>query len=173
SIIDQLAQMHDTLPSGCVLIFPFTYGGNNHYISRVKEKLERSSLNYRIIEDYLSDEQISLLRLATDLFIQVQTTDAFSGSMREHLFAKNMVVTGSWLPYQTLVRKGIYFETIKGLQFLGEKVSDLMVRYPEVKRKIDMYNTPGKFEQYRWPEAIGAWHQVFLEHKSVTHEEGY
>jgi hypothetical protein len=164
-IIDHLIQIIPKLPANYVLIFPFTYGGNESYISSVKDKLKKSSLNYHIIEDYMSDEEVSLLRLATNIFIHVQPTDAFSGAMREHLFSKNIVVTGSWLPYQALVQNNIYFETINGLQFLGRKIAEILDNYPEGKRKAELYNTPEKFEQYRWPEVIQNWHQIFLEYK--------
>src|SRR5690606_32118073 len=112
AIINQLTAVISRLPTNYVLIFPFTYQRNNSYISSIDNVLKKSPLNCYFIEDYMDSEQVSLLCLATDIFIQVQTTDALSASTREHLFAKSIVITGGWLPYQVLVRNGTYFETI-------------------------------------------------------------
>ncbi len=166
AIIDQLTAMISMLPENYVLIFPFTYQKDSRYMSLIENVMKQSSLTYYFIEDYMDSEEISLLCLATDMFIQVQTTDALSASMREHLFAKSVVITGGWLPYEVLVRNSIYFETIDELNSLGTKIRNILDNYSEVKRKVELYNTPDKFEQYRWPNVIQSWYEVFLEYKT-------
>lgn len=170
AIIEQLLKIRSSLPSSYLLVFPVTYGGTQDYILSIKNKLVESGLKFVMIEDYLTDEKVALLRLATDIFIQVQKTDAFSGSMREHLFAKNVVLTGEWLPYQALVNDGIYFETISNLDKIGENIVNIIENYQEYKRKVILQNTPDKFERFRWPISIKEWHRTFMEYKSVKHD---
>lgn len=169
-IIDQLIAIKAELPSSYILLFPITYGGSKNYILSIKEKLESSGLNYLLIEDYLSDEEVSLLRLITDIFIQVQKTDALSGSMREHLFAQNVVITGKWLPYGSLLNDGIYFETINNLDELGETIVDTIENYSQYKGKAIFQNTSDKFERFRWPISIKDWHETLLEYKKVKND---
>lgn len=166
AIIDQLTAIISRLPANHVLIFPFTYQKDRRYMSLIENVLKKSPLTYYFIEDFMDSEQVSLLCLATDIFIQVQTTDALSASMREHLFAKSIVITGGWLPYQILVRNGFYFETIDELNSLGTMITGILDNYSEVKRKVELYNTPDKFEQYRWPKVIQPWYEAFLEYQT-------
>jgi|GEM_PF-904807 len=169
-IIDQLIENQLELPPSYILVFPVTYGGSKNYILKIKDKLQKSGLKHKLIEEYLTDEKIALLRLATDIFIQVQKTDAFSGSMREHLFAQNIVITGDWLPYQSLSNEGIYFKTISDLNQLGGMVTNVIKNYEEFKQIVKDRNIPDKFQHFRWPVSIIEWHRVFLEYKYAKHE---
>ena len=170
TIINQLTSIISRLPANSVLIFPFTYQKNIGYMSFIQGLLKKSPLTYYFIENFMDSEQVSVLCLATDIFIQIQTTDALSASMREHLFARSIVITGGWLPYQVLVRDGIYFETIEALDSLGAKITDILDTYSEVKRNVELHNTSDKFEQYRWPNVIQQWYEVFLEYKTEKND---
>lgn len=74
---------------------------------------------YSIIEDFLSEEQVSALRLIGDVFIQLQTTDALSASTQEHIYAGARVIVGSWLPYSFLLENGVCFETVSDVSAIG------------------------------------------------------
>ena len=44
-------------------------------------------------------DDLAKFRIATDYFINAQTTDAFSNSFIENLYAKSMIINASWLHY--------------------------------------------------------------------------
>src|SRR6185437_3983965 len=100
-IFSILSDIKSELPEKTKLIVPLTYGGSEEYKMKVKKALEGIGMKYVVYERFLSDENTAHLRKSTDLMIQIPITDAFSGSLQEHLFAQNIVIAGSWLPYQS------------------------------------------------------------------------
>ena len=87
------------------LILPMTYGGHSKYIREVEREL--FGMKNVVITRFLSPSESAMLRKATDIFINVQTTDVLSGSMLEHIYAGSVVITGDWLPYKALEDMGI------------------------------------------------------------------
>lgn len=164
-IINSFGAIKSQLPQNLLLVFPMTYGGESSYKERVKHQLESLGLNYTILENYLSEEDNASLRISTDLFIQVQKTDALSGSMREHLYAQNLVLTGAWLPYETLKNDGVYFEEINDMSSLSEKIAYILSNFSTLKVRVKTCNTINKFEKFRWPICIKDWYKVFNEYK--------
>lgn len=166
-IIEHLATIKDILEEQQVLLlFPMTYAVEATYKESVKSLLNSLGLNYRILENYMSDQEVAYLRIATDVFIQLQVSDAFSGSMREHLFAKNIVITGAWLPYQSLIDEGIYFEVINDIESVSMKVRHVLQNIESYRNVVQLANSHEKFEMSRWPICIAEWHNAFLEYKS-------
>jgi hypothetical protein len=116
----------------------------------------------------MTDEAIAYLRKATNILIQTQKTDAFSGSTQEHLFAQSVVITGEWLPYQSLKEKDIYFETIDSMTSLSKKLSDVIDNYAEIQEIVKLKNTPEKFKGSLWSECIKGWYEVLSEYKNYN-----
>jgi hypothetical protein len=165
-IISEFSEIKSELPEKAKLILPITYGTTAKYKAELIKALETSGLEYIIYEDYLSDEQVAHLRKATELMVQIPVTDAFSGSFQEHLFAQNIVIAGNWLPYQSLKEKGIYYETIKNVGELREKLLFILHNLAEIKNKIEKTNTPDRFKASLWSECIKDWHSAISEYNS-------
>lgn len=90
------------------LIVPLTYGRKNiQYIKDVKSALMKSHFSYTILEKFMNDDEMAELCLATDYFINAQTTDAFSSTMIEHIYAGSIVINADWLKYKPLINWGI------------------------------------------------------------------
>ncbi|KAA9041474.1 glycosyltransferase [Ginsengibacter hankyongi] len=169
-IISMLSQIGSKLPAKTKVILPITYGGSNEYKMEIKKELKASGLEHVIYENFLSDEKIAHLRKATDLMIQIPITDAFSGSLQEHLFAQNIVIAGNWLPYHSLKDKGIYYETIDSVTELKEKLLFVFENLTDIKNKVIQSNTAEKFKSSLWSECIKDWHSVIMEYKSNANE---
>jgi hypothetical protein len=169
-ILSVLTEIKADLPAKTKIVLPITYGGSNEYKEEVKQVLAKTGFDYIIYEDFLTDDQIAHLRKATDLMIQIPVTDAFSGSFQEHLFAQNMVIAGSWLPYQSLRDNGIYFETIDNVNELNDKLIFVLKNFTKLKNKIIESNTPDKFKSSLWSECIKDWHSTLNEYRSYSHE---
>jgi hypothetical protein len=109
------------------IVFPMTYGNMatvNH--QRVQSLLLNSGLNYMLLKDYLKVEKIMSLRLASDIFIHIQSMDQMSASMMEHLAAGSVVITGKWLPYELFEDLGVYFIRIDKVENLKEALLDVI-----------------------------------------------
>ena len=88
-----------------------TYGQNANVNShKVKSLLIDSGLTYQVLEEYLPIEKLLSLRLATHIFVHIQSRDQMSSSMLDHLAAGSVVIMGKWQPYESLEKLGIFLE---------------------------------------------------------------
>ncbi|MCR4610696.1 MAG: hypothetical protein K5644_02240, partial [Lachnospiraceae bacterium] len=117
------------------VVFPFTYGGDSENYDAISKKVKDMGISYSIITEYLSDEDIGLLRKATDIFINIQPTDSYSSTMVEYLFLNKRIICGEWLDYSLLEKEGAYLEKIKDESKLPEVIRHTLRLYEEEKAK--------------------------------------
>ena len=60
-----------------------------------------------------------------------------SGSMLEHLSARNIVITGSWLPYDCLDQWGIFLRRIDRLELISNELYDVLNNFVVYKELCD------------------------------------
>jgi len=121
--------INSPLLRGCEYVFPLTYSvESEHYLRNLKNKLRKSSLNTKVVVERYSDEDMAMLRIATDFLIHVQSIDMFSAVMQESLFAGGCVVTGDWLPYEFLKENVDGLFSVGSCSEIGE-VLELNLKY--------------------------------------------
>lgn len=143
-----------------LLVLPITYGGNIHYKKELITRLNQLQFEYIIYDVFLEDETIAFIRKASDIMIQLQKTDQFSGSMQEHLFARNIVITGTWLPYSSLKGQSVWFIEIDNLKELGDTILDVINNYKEYEAKTTN-NTNAIAELSSWEKNIYDWIKLY------------
>lgn len=85
------------------LIIPMQYNViSETYVSEVKNIAALSGYSYEILEDYVPFERNAELSLATDIYINLRDTDAFSNAMKEQIYAGSLMIQGNWLVYDEL-----------------------------------------------------------------------
>lgn len=110
-MIEALQKLPEEIKGKIMVYYPMTYGLDTSYRLKVIEALSKVNYDFKIFENRLSDEELALLRLDTDVALNIQITDSLSSSLMQHLYAGNVVVVGDWLPYEFLYEKGIYYKT--------------------------------------------------------------
>jgi len=79
-------------------------------INHIKSNIAES---YLILNtQYISTDEIVILRKATDIFINIRTVDQFVGSMFEYFLVGAKIITGRWLPYKYFTDLGFQYTTI-------------------------------------------------------------
>lgn len=141
-------------------LLPMTYPIDTEYIGVIKKTILNSKFHYNVIEQFLSDEDIAHLRVASDIFIQLQPTDMLSGSMLEHLSTGNLVITGSWLPYDCLDNWNIILYKINKLDAVAEKLYSVLCDYSVCREKC-LKNKEAIIERFRWKNVIGDWISLY------------
>ena len=139
-----------------------TYGATNEYRNTVRKYVEQHSLRYKIFDRFMPDEEMAMLRRASDIMIQVQITDQFSGSMQEHLYSENVVITGDWLPYGTLDEKGIFMLKVSSVEEVGEKLVYALNNLDSLKEKCKK-NPEIIWELSSWEKNIQSWIDMYEE----------
>lgn len=121
-IIESIVKIKWQLPENYILIFPMTYGRDEEYLGIVKDCLDRHELSYKMLNNYLSNNDLLYIRKGTDLFIHAQTTDANSGTVAEYLLCDTKVVNGDWLSYPQREKYGMPYYTFHTFDELGEVI---------------------------------------------------
>ena len=101
-------------------LFTFIYSKGGQREEMI-ETVKAMGCSFSIVDRYLSDHEMGLLRKATDIYLHFPQTDAFSTSLLEHLYAQNTVVTGSWLPYGKHRVNEIFFREIESIDELSNE----------------------------------------------------
>lgn len=142
------------------LILPITYGGTQEYKNQLVQRLTQLPYEYKIYDTFLTDEQVAYLRKASDIMIQLQLTDQFSGSMLEHLFTCNVVITGSWLPYDTIKEHGAWFIEIDKLDELINVIQEIIKNFETIELKTKK-NPPIIAKLGSWDKNIQDWLNLY------------
>lgn len=161
-IIKSITSSCHRLPSNIFYIFPMTYACAEGYRQFLRNELEKNSLNFKLFDRFLPDEDIACLRKASDILIFVPQSDQFSAAMQEHLYAGNIVITGKWLPYKALEEKGIHLLKIDSV---GETGTKLAYAIENLNKQKD-YDTPTKniiWELSSWEVNIKKWINFYNE----------
>lgn len=143
-------------------VLPFTYGPKNEaYRIELEKILKQMSADYIFLDDFMDSKQMAQTCLRSDIMIQLQTTDAFSGSMQEYLYAGNLIITGSWLPYKEMKDRNIYFREITEIDELRTVLPDVLNNLKEqlylcVNNKKPLYNLSS------WSSNFEKWNRLYV-----------
>ncbi len=153
-IIQALADNKDVLPKNYKVIFPMTYGCGKDYVEELSQACVKEGLNATFITSFLSAEQMAYLHLVTDLFIEIQPTDAGNAFMIESLYAGNKIVTGRWLNYKQFEQFGEPYYLIDRPEDLSAMLRLIFTgQAKEIKvpqQLIDMYTIPQNYDKYEF-----------------------
>ena len=141
---------------------------NKKYKNELIKKLKMLNIDFVIFDKFLNNEEIAHLRFACDIMIQLQPTDVLSGSMQEHMFAKNIVITGAWLPYGELIKKNLFSIKIQNVGDIGGKLIYNLNNYEKEKENCKK-NTQIMDNYGSWETNIKSWIRLYqnLEKKYV------
>lgn len=141
------------------VIVPMQYGRyDKAYIESVHKAAEASGTDYRILEEFVPFEISAQLAIATDIYLHLRDTDAFSNALKEHVFAGSHVIKGDWLKYPELDDMNASVESIPSLEALGaclerviEKthISDTITLFEPI---YELYSTEAIEKQ--WSEVV-------------------
>ncbi len=132
-ITETLRSLPSDVKERITLLYTMTYGAKNPgYMDQLKESANRSGCRYVILTEYLNEEKMAELRTICDILIHAQTTDAYSGSVMETMYAGGIVMNGRWLRYDDIPdceKRMVEFDSIEEIP---EKLTDVV-------RNIDYY----------------------------------
>ena len=141
-------------------VVPVTYGATKEYLRKVEVAITDLGFPFILYKSFLSEKEIACLRLHTDILIQLQRNDQFSGSMQEHIYAGGVVITGSWLPYTPLSNEGVYFRSIDNANKVVDELLFVLMNLETEKEKCK--NNKNKIYQISsWKANIDKWIDLY------------
>lgn len=98
--LEEIAKLTDAEKKKLHLIIPMQYGKKDEaYTARVKDAAAKCGCSYEILEQYVPFERNAVMCLATDIYINVRVSDAFSNAMKEQITAGSYMIQGDWMKY--------------------------------------------------------------------------
>jgi|GEM_PF-3351130 len=158
-LLDEIARLPEAVRARLFLVLQMTYGFQQDYCSGVEARAKELGLKYKLLKDFFNDEETARLRLAIDVVLNAQVTDGFSSSIQEHIFARNIVVVGDWLPYQPLELARIFYLRTP-LDGFHAVLSDVVARYGEMKAETQG-NSEKIYELSSWNHRIKSWVSIY------------
>ena len=123
AIIDSLMQFSKMLKDKVFLLVPTTYNNQDaEYFEKLKTKLENSIFEVAHLTEYLSDEEVLMLPIVSNIHINVRDADALNNAMIEALYSGNLLITGAWLPYGVFKRRKIVFAEVEYITEIGAAI---------------------------------------------------
>lgn len=145
-MLDSISKIDPSIKHKVHLLVPMTYGDiTKEYMEKVKQKLKESGVTYTLFDKYLSYEDLIKLRVSSDIFLIMNMSDALSQSVRESLYAGNLMISAVWLPYSSLRSANIFFIESDFLK-LPEKLSNAVLNFDEIK--LQLADNPIKTKQF-------------------------
>lgn len=163
--IETINTLKDSLPDNLTLLFPFTYGwGTPEYIQSLKDKCIEYGIHSVYVEDFLDIEALYMLRMATDIYVNIQTTDANAGSVMQYFVCGKKVVHGSWLKYVYLQEfPPTFYFPIANIEELPNGILKACnsdnVKIPEKLRE--------KLLERGWHTQIKKWNDFFMQLSNI------
>lgn len=159
-VMKEMNKLSKSVKESVHLIFHLVGYEDEGYIDQIREETESIGISYTIIKESLEFEEISTLRIATDVFLHAQTTDGLSGTIRECLYAGTVVVNPVWINYDELKAVGI--EYIEYSDF-GE-IPSIVNRYLKGSLKVDVLkNRKLISELHSWDGVYDNWIRTFYD----------
>ncbi len=122
-ILIELDHLSQEYKDKIYIVLPMTYQCyNDEYINYVGKIARKSEIPCLILREFMNDAEIATLCVATDIFINAQTTDALSNSMLEQLYAGSLVLNAEWLMYNFLEEQKIYYGTFASTNCIAEEI---------------------------------------------------
>jgi hypothetical protein len=110
-VLEVLSGMPETQLKKITFLLPLTYGNcSADYEGKLLALLDNIPSEKLLVRGFQTTEQIARLRLATDIYINAQTTDAFSASVQEYLYAGALLLNPVWLKYDELNDWNAYYQ---------------------------------------------------------------
>ena len=158
-VLEHFEKIRSALKDNLFILIPFGYGGDVEYRQAIENKLKKLKIGFIIFDSFISDQDIAKLRLATDIVINAQISDASSASIQEHLYAENVLLTGEWLPYTYFTHKGVRLWSF-GYDNFFEKLVHVLENFESFQKEVQI-NSEIIYNLSSWGARIDQWIDAF------------
>lgn len=137
-ILNAIDSLPQAIKSMIHIYVQLSYGfqpNHDEYYTALYDKINNINISSDIIDKFIDEQNLALLRCSTDILIHAQATDAFSGTMLEILYSGGLLLNGSWLKYNELEMLGIYSLSFESFNSLSIDFTEIIANFHEHKRR--------------------------------------
>lgn len=161
-VLEQIEKLPDSIQEKMHIILRLTYGkAPEGYLEKIHEVLKKLKCSSCCYTEFMTEEQIAMLEASTDVFIHAQTTDAFSATIQEHIFAGALLINPTWIDYQEMKDADIFYLEYSKFEQLTQIIIDYFDGY---KYEEERKGNPQKIYQISsWKSVSPKWNKVYDE----------
>ena len=108
------------------------------------------------IQFFLSNDEVAELRIITDILINAQITDAFSGSVCEYLFAGAILINAKWLCYKELKKYNFQYWEFENFGEVHLLIEQAMEQRMDVSKNRELV-----WKLRSWEHCAPKWQKVY------------
>lgn len=157
-ILREIEKLDSRFKDKLFILLQMTYGGTKEYRKQIGRAARRTGCEYLEIKHFLTDEQVADLRIVTDVFINAQTTDAFSGSVCENLYTETILINAKWLRYQEFIDYNFKYLEFNDIGEIGQMIKRVLEEKFDVSRNKELV-----WGIRSWETCIPKWESVYHE----------
>lgn len=160
-ILDAIAKLNNEIKKQIHIVLPLTYPVKGAYVDKVCKMANELGVSYTALVNYLTNEEVAVLRKSTDITINIQKTDAFAASIQSHLYCQNVVILGEWLYYPKYEKEDVFYikSSINNLPLF---LDDIIQKYNQYKNKC-ISNSQKIRRISSWDNCIDGWTDLYKE----------
>lgn len=136
-VIDTIKKIPREIRKKIFVLIPAGYGYDKQNIADIKNSLADIGTGHYVVEEFMEFKEVAALRSLTDIFINMQPTDAYSSTILEYSYCKKAVFCNASLDYSKLEAQGAYYEKINDFEQLEELLIQYINNYDENRAKFD------------------------------------
>ena len=159
-IIHALKKMDNFHKSQIFIHIPVAYGISNEYYDILKQELDNADIPYNLDKEFYSPKEVAEVRLAADIFIHGQTTDASSSSVFEYIYADAVLINGKWLHYPEVDKYSLSIKEFDEFDEITDIVENVLDNYKEEKEKLKL-NNEILLTTRSWSELKKDWQKLY------------
>lgn len=163
-ILKALELIPDSSKKKITCVIPLTYsaGTTVEYISTLKRTLSDYSIDYLLLEKYLSWEELAKWKLISDIMIHMPKSDALSAALTEYMYAGGIAITGSWLPYISFLKIGLKYHTLDSFDEI-QKIIETEISENKAVNVFEEHNIRTIKDAFSLETIEAEWLKVFNE----------
>lgn len=145
------------------LIIHMGYNLEDDYYADVKKEADACGIDYKIITTSFDLDNVALLRMATDIFLHAQTSDALSGSIRECIYAEAILLNPCWIQYSEYDNKGVEYITYSSFEEIASIIENIVKNDIRIDTKRNAEIVGNSFS---WNAVRKDWELIFNDRSS-------
>ena len=130
---------------------------DKEYFARVEAAKENADFECVILKEFVPFEMSAKLAIATDIYLHLRDTDAFSNALKEHVYAGSKVVSGRWLTYIELDEMNAPVRYISDFNELKDVLCEIINNY-EIPQSIELFEPI--YELYSAKNINAQWEEI-------------
>ena len=157
--LEEIQKLPDEIRCKLFVIVPMQYGklDDKEYFAKVESAKNNADFDCVILKEFVPFEMSARLAVATDIYLHLRDTDAFSNALKEHVYGGSHIITGSWLKYIELEELKAPMTVIDSFDQLNKTLINILKNF-EIKKDLEPFEPI--YELYSGDKIVEQWSQV-------------